>query len=353
MALTHGVEKERIMLKKIWCTVAIVGWLLCTAATAAFAQESFFKGKVIRIVVGFSPGGGFDTYARVIARHLAKHIPGNPTVIVENMPGAGSLIAANSIYKAAKPDGLTIGNWNGGLVLSQLFGLPGVEFDARKFHWIGSPLSLSAVVGLSKATGIANMKQWMAAKKPAQMGVTAPGSNLYDVPKILHAAIGLPMNFVVGYKGFDEIRLAIEAGEADGAAPAWPSARSTWSRALESGQVVIVVQTGAKRSPYLPNVPLAVEFAKDEEARQLIRAGTDSTSSINRAYSLPPGTPVERVQVLRKAFQNTMSDPELIAQAKKSKLEIEPISGEEVESAIADLFKLPPSVLAKLKEALK
>jgi tripartite-type tricarboxylate transporter receptor subunit TctC len=341
------------MLRRVWCSVAIVGLLLCTAADVVFAQESFFKGKVIRIVVGFSPGGGFDTYSRLIAQHLGKHIPGNPTVIVENMPGAGSLIAANYVFKAAKPDGLTIGNWNGGLVLSQLFKLPGVQFDARKFQWIGSPLNLSAVIGLSKTSGIANMQQWMAAKKQVQMGVTAPGSNLYDVPKILQAAIGLPMNFVIGYKGFDEIRLALEAGEVDAAAPAWPSARATWSRALETGQVVIVVQTGAKRSPYLPNVPLAIEFARDEEARQLIRAGTDSTSSINRAYSLPPATPVERVQLLRKAFQSTISDPELLAQAKKSKLEIEPISGEEVESAIADLFKLPPGVLAKLKEALK
>lgn len=341
------------MLKKVWFTVAIVGLLLGTTATLAFTQDSFFKGKVIRIVVGFSAGGGFDTYSRLIAQHLGKHIPGNPTVIVENMTGAGSLIAANHIYKVAKPDGLTIGNWNGGLVLSQLFGLPGIQFDARKFHWIGSPLNLSAVIGLSKATGITNMQQWMAAKKPVQMGVTAPGSNLYDVPKILQAAIGLPTNFVVGYKGFDEIRLALEAGEVDAAAPAWPSARATWSRALENGQVVIVVQTGAKRSPYLPNVPLAIEFAKNEEARQLIRAGTDSTSSINRAYSLPPETPVERVQLLRKAFQTTMSDPELIAQAKKAKLEFEPISGEEVESAIADLFKLPSSVLEKLKQALK
>jgi tripartite-type tricarboxylate transporter receptor subunit TctC len=351
MASAWKRKGEKLMAKRVWCTVAAMAWLLLTGP--GFAQEPFFKGKVIRIIVGFSPGGGFDTYSRFIARHMGKHIPGNPTVIVENMPGAGSLIAANHIFKVAKPDGLTIGNWNGGLVLGQLFGLPGIEFDARKFQWIGSPLNLSSIIGLSKATGITTMRQWMASKKPVQIGMTAPGSNLYDVPKILHAAIGLPMNFVLGYKGFDEIRLAIEAGEVDGAAPAWPSARATWSRALESGEVVIVVQTGTKPSPYIPNVPLAVDFAKDEEGRQLIRAGSDSTSTINRAYSLPPATPIERVQLLRKAFQSTMKDPELISQAKKSKLDLEPISGEEVEAVVADLFKLSPGVVAKLKEALK
>ena len=341
------------MVGRFWCLVAAIVWLLCAGTGIVFAQEPFFKGKVIRIVVGFSAGGGFDTYSRVLARHIGKHIPGNPTVIVENMAGAGSLIAANHVYKAAKPDGLTIGNWNGGLILGQLFGLPGIEFDARKFGWIGSPLKLTTVIALSKATGIKTMKQWIEAKKPVQIGMTAPGSNLYDVPKILHAAIGLPMNFVLGYKGFDEIRLAIEAGEVDGAAPAWPSARATWGRALESGDVIIVVQTGAKPSPYIPNVPLATAFARDEEGRQLIRAGSDAISDINRAYSLPPATPSERVQLLRKAFQSAMKDPELLDQAKKSKLDVEPITGEEVEAVVADLFKLSPAVVAKLKEALK
>jgi len=340
------------MVRKSLCVVAAIAWLLWVEGGILFAQEPFFKGKVVRIIVGFSPGAGFDTYSRVIARHIGKHIPGNPTVIVENMPGAGSLIAANHVYKVAKPDGLTIGNWNGGLMMGQLLGQPGTEFDSARFEWIGSPVGITPICLFSKRSGITSLEKWMSAKRPVDIGTISPGSNTHDVPKILQIALGLPTNLVSGYKGFSEIRLAIESGEVSGGCPTWESTGRTW-KAIETGDVVVVVHVIPKAHPDLPKVPVAMELAKTEEARQLIKAGIHDQNIINRLYSLPPGTRKDRVQILRRAFMETMKDPAFIADANKSKMEIDPISGEEVEAVVADLFKLSPAVVAKLKEALK
>ena len=194
--------------------IALFGFLLSASqVTRVNAQEPNFDGKTVRIVVGFSAGGGFDAYARAIARHLGKHIPGKPTIIVENMPGAGSLIAANFTYNQAKPDGLTIGHFIGGVVVGQLLGNPGAPFDSQKFEWIGAPSRLEAVCALTKTTGVIDIKSWMAVKTPVKLGATGPGSETYDVPRVLQAALGLPMQIVSGYKGTADIRLAAESGE--------------------------------------------------------------------------------------------------------------------------------------------
>jgi tripartite-type tricarboxylate transporter receptor subunit TctC len=192
----------------------------------------------------------------------------------------------------------------------------------------------------------------MASKTPAKMGGTAPGSNTDDVPKILKAALGLPVQLVSGYKGTADIRLAIESGELAGGCWGWDSIRATWQKGIESGEAVVVLQTLPKAHPDLPKVPLAISFAKTEEARQLIQAGIHNVSDIIRPYVLTPGTPKERVQSLRKAFADTMKDPEFLEDAKKSKLDVDPINGDELEKTVHGLFKLNPSVVAKLKEAL-
>ena len=319
----------------------------------SFAQESFYKGKTMRIVVGFAAGGGFDTYARVISRHMGRHIPGNPTIIVENMAGAGSLIAANHVYKVAKPDGLTLGHFGGGLFMQQLMGGPGIEFDAQKFEFLGVPIQDTRACALTKASGITSMEQWMAAKTPVKIGATAPGDLVHDAPKVLQAALNLPVQIVSGYKGTADIRLAAESGELSGGCWGWDSIKSTWAKALESGDAVMVVQMVSKPHPDLPKVPLAIKFAKSEEARQLIETGVTVPAITNRPYVVPPGTPKDRVQLLRKAFQDTMKDPEFLADATKSKLDIDPLGGEEVQKMVAGIFKLSPSLVARLKEALK
>jgi tripartite-type tricarboxylate transporter receptor subunit TctC len=182
-------------------------------ASAALAQQPFYQGKTVRIIVGAAAGGGYDTYSRTIARHIGKHIAGNPTFVVENMPGAGFLIAANHTYRVAKPDGLTIGHFIGGLFLQQLLGKPGVEFDAARFEYIGVPAQDNYVVGISKKTGITSMDQWMASKTVVKLGGVGAGSATDDIPKVLMATIGLPVQLVSGYSGTSTVRLAYDSGE--------------------------------------------------------------------------------------------------------------------------------------------
>jgi tripartite-type tricarboxylate transporter receptor subunit TctC len=308
----------------------------------------------MRIIAGASAGGAFDTYSRAMARHMGKHIPGNPsTIVVENMPGAGHLIAANYVYKVAKPDGLTIGHFNGGLVISQILGRPGIEFDALKFEYIGAPLKPSTLCTLTKASGITSMEKWMVSKTPVKLGSTGPGSNTDDYPRILKAALGVPIHLVTGFKGVADIRLAAEAGEVAGGCWGWETIKLMWLKAIESGDVVIVLQLLPKPHPDLPQVPLAIDFAKTDEARKLIQAGIYDAETYSRPFTLPPGTPKERVETLRNAFVATMKDPEFLAEAKKSKLDIEPVSGEELYRTIGRLFKLEPALVGSLKEILK
>lgn len=331
--------------------LAVVILTLSTGST--LAQEAFYKGKVVRLVVGFSAGGGFDVNARVIARHMGKHIPSNPSIIVENMTGAGSLIAANYVYKAAKPDGLTIGNFAGGLVMNQIFGQPGIEFDARKFIYIGVPAKSPPVCVLSKASGIDSMEKWLAAKNPVKLGGLSPGNTTDDVPKVLKSTIGLPVRVVSGYKGTSDIRLAVETGELDGACWNWESVSTTWRKSLQNGDIAVVLQTTPEPLPDLPKVPTAIKFAKTEEARKLIQVGIHDQYQILRLYTLPPDTPKERVDVLRRAFEQTMKDPEFKAEMDKANLPIDPVSGGELEKIINGFFKLDSGLVTKLKEILK
>jgi tripartite-type tricarboxylate transporter receptor subunit TctC len=321
-------------------------------AQLSFAQD-FYAGKTIRIIVGFPAGGGFDTYSRIIGRHFGKFIPGNPAVVVDNVTGAGSLVAANMIYKVAKPDGLTIGNFIGNLVSQQLFGGPGVEFDARKFEWIGVPTRDHVVCALTKASGITSIDAWMAAKPPVKLGGSAPGTTNDDSAKLLKAALGLPIQLVSGYKGTAPIKLAAESGEIDGGCWAWESIKVMWRQGLEAGQASIVLQAVPKAVPELSKVPVAIELAKTDEARKLIEVGIHATASITRPYALPPGTPKNRVEMLRRAFRETMKDKDFVAEAVKSKLDVDPVTGEEVEKIVAGLFKVDAATIAKMSEVLK
>lgn len=328
--------------------------VLAPLAVALAASDEFYRGKVIRLVVGFSAGGGFDTYARLVARYMGKYIPGNPTMVVENMTGAGSLIAANHVYKVARPDGLTIGSFNGNQILGQLVGAQGINFDARKMEWLGAPGYNHDLCVLNRQSGVSSGDQWLTLKTPLKLGGSAPGAPTDDGPKVLKEAIGLPLRIISGYKGTADIRMAVESGEVDGLCGfSWASVRATWRKAIESGQVAVVLQSAPKASPDLPNVPVAINFAKTPEARQLIEAGIHTPSSITYTYSLPPGTPQDRVKILRKAFSEMVKDKDFLSDAAKANLEIAPFTGEEVERNIEALFKTPPAVVAKLKDVIK
>lgn len=336
-----------------WLAIPVVAaMLLLVAAPVSSSSHDFYRGKTIRIIVGFAAGGGFDTYSRVIGRHMGRFIPGNPTFVVENMTGAGSLIAANYTYRVAKPDGLTIGHFIGGLIMQQVMGGSGIEFDARKFEFIGVPIKENVVCALRKESGITSLESWLAAKTPVKLGGTAPGSTTDDVAKTLRETIGLPIQLVSGYKGTADIRLAADSGEIAGGCWAWESVKVTWRKALENKDVLVVLQAIPEPHPELSGIPLAVNYAKTEQAKRLLDAGVHDTQIFTRPYVLPPGTPKERVQTLRKAFLDTLNDKAFRAEAEKTKLDVDPVPGERVEKIINGLFKLDPPLLAKLKEVL-
>ena len=340
------------IMKRISCQFIILVLLLLTFVPAR-GQDAFYRGKTVRIIVGASAGGGYDTYSRTIARHMGKHIPGNPAIIVDNMPGAGFLISANYMYKVAKPDGLTVGHFIGGLFLQQLLGKPGVEFDARKFEYIGVPAQDNYMLGVHKSTGITSIEQWLNSKTAVKLGGVGAGSATDDIPKVLAVAIGLPMQLVSGYKGTADVRLAFDSQEILGVCNSWESFKATWSKELSSGDVVIVLQNVAKPHPEQPRLPLAINYAKTDESQKLIKALVHSVGPTARPYVLPPGTPKDRVQILRKAFIDTTKDPEFLADASKAKLDINPLDGAELEKNVREVFNLDPKLIPRAKEILK
>jgi len=327
--------------------------LLSGAKTAAVAQTTFYEGKTVRIIVGLAAGGGYDLYARTLARHLGKHIAGNPAVVVDNMTGAGSIIAANYLFKIAKPDGLTIGHYLGGIALQQLLGKSGIEFDARRFRYIGVPAQDNFIIGVHKSTGITDVNAWIASKQMVKFGGIGPGAGSDDIPKILAATINLPAQVVSGYKGTADTRLAFNNGEVQATSNAWESTKSTWKNELNSGMLKVVLQANLKSHPELKNMPVSYEMAKTDEAKILMATVLRANSPTVRPFMAPPGTPEERVQILRKAFMAAMTDPELLAEAKKANLDINPLDGAELEQNVREIFKVEPPLIAKLKEILK
>ena len=332
--------------------VLLAGFLsFATLAGSACAQQ-YFQGKTVRIVVGLSPGGGFDTYARVIGRHLSKHVAGNPTVIVDNMPGAGSIVMTNYLYKVAKPDGLTVGHFNGAIILGQMLGQKGIQFDARRFEYLGAAVKEDVVCSLTKASGITSIDAWRASKTPVKLGGVAPGATPDNAGRILAAALGLPVQVVSGYKGTSGIRRAAESGELAGGCWSWESMFVTWRQSLESGVVKPIIQIVASSLPKLDQVPLAISLAKTPEERRLIEVGVQNSSAFARPFALPPGTPKDRVKLLHDGFHATLKDPAFLAEAKKARLGIDPVSGADMLKLVGDIFTLDAPLRAKLKAAL-
>ena len=282
------IQISNLLLLSCLMTVASVHW------KTSHAQTNFYEGKTIRLIVGFTAGGGYDAYTRTIGRHMGKHIPGNPVMIVENMPGAGSMISANYVYKAAKPDGLTIGHFIGGLFLQQLLGKPGIEFDAAKFQYVGVPAQDNFVIGVAKSAGITDVESWLASKQIVKFGGVASGSGSDDVPNVLKATLGLPIQLVSGYKGTADVRLAFNSGEVAGLSNSWESTKSTWRKELETGELKLVLQATLKPHPEFPKLPMALNYAKNDEAKRLISTVARVHGPTVRPYVLPPNTPKER-----------------------------------------------------------
>ena len=318
---------------------------------ASVQADDFLKDKTLTFIVGYSPGGTYDQYTRLIARHINKHVPGNPTRIVENMPGAGGIIAANHLYNRVKPDGLTIAAWASPLILQHVMGNEATKFDGRKVGWIGIPGPYDTACHFNRESGIATVDDWFAAKRPLKIASIGPGTSLSDVPKLLKVALGLPLDMVEGYKGGAEARLAVESGEVDGLCASWQATKVSWRSQMDSGKIRVVLQATLKSHPDLKNVPLAISYAKTDEARTLLRVA-DNVHVYQFPYSVAPGTPPDRLQVLQEGFVKTLRDPELLAEAKKADLEIAPIDGVTTAKTFAGLYELSPSLVAKLKAIL-
>jgi tripartite-type tricarboxylate transporter receptor subunit TctC len=331
-----------------FCGAALALTVLC--AGAASGQE-VYRGKVLHFIVGYSPGGSFDQYTRLIARHIGKHIPGSPSTVVENMPGAGGIIAANHLYNRAKPDGLTVGAWAAPLVLQHVLGNDAIKFDGRKFGYLGVPSPYDTGCYFNRESNIKTMEEWLAAKRPVKISSIGPGTSTSDVPKLLRAALRLPMEIVEGYKGGAEARLAVVSGEVDAFCGSWQATKMVWRSEMESGKIRLVVQVALKVHPELMHVPLAIQYAKDEQARLLLRIA-DHAHGYQFPYSVPPGTPPERLQILQKAFMEALRDRELLAEARKADLEVDPVDGPTVAKIFAGLYELEAGTVAQLRQLL-
>ncbi len=336
--------------KKIFLLVmASVSFAIGTQP-AVQAQE-FYKDKTLTIVVGYSPGGSFDLYARVLARYIGRYLPGNPTRIVENMTGAGGLIAANHLYNRVKPDGLTIGAWAAPLVLQQIMGNEAAQFDGRKFGYLGIPSPYDTVCTFNQQSGIAKMDDWMNSKRPQKISAIGPGTSTSDIPKLLKASLNLPMDVIDGYKGGADARLAVESGEVDGYCGSWGTVETVWRAAFDSKKIHPVLQASLKSHPKYKQIPLAISYAKTEEARELLIVA-DNAHGAQFPFSVSPGMTRERLEMLQRAFMRTFKDADLTAEAKRSQLDIDPIDGPTITKTLTNLYDLKPATIAKLKDIL-
>ena len=321
------------------------------------AQAPFYAGKTVRIVVGYTPGGTNDLWARVIAQHMPKYIPGNPTFIVQNMPGAGSLVAANHVYGVAKPDGLTLGLIAPALYFDQLIGRKEVQFDWSKFAWIGTPERGDEMLSMRSDTGFKSVDDIRKSSEPPKCGATGPGTSGYYFPKLLEEALGLKFNLVLGYPGASEVDLAIEKGEVQcraGTISAFFGREPgrTWAK---TGFVRIIVQGGSKRDERLPDVPTVYELIEKQRTAEAIKRLAKvllSPADIGRPIVGTSGIPADQVKLLRTAFTKALSDPELLAEAKKRGWEASPVSGEHLEAIAKEVIAQPPEVIQRLKAIL-
>jgi tripartite-type tricarboxylate transporter receptor subunit TctC len=317
----------------------------------ADAVEDFYKGRTITVLIGYSVGGGYDTHARVLAHHLGKHIPGNPAIVTQNMPGAGSLRAANYIYNAAAKDGTTLGVFARGMAMEPLIGGTNAKFDATKLTWIGSAAN---EISLCATYATSPVKNWNdALSKEFTVAGNGSGSDPDVFANVLRNRFGVKNRLISGYPGSAEISLAMERGEIDGRCGwSWSSIKAEKSQWLAEHKLNLIVQLALEKAADLPNVPLITELATDDRQRQILKL-IFSRQTMGRPFAGPPGIPAERAEALRKAFDLTMKDPEFLAEAEKRGLEINPVSGHDLEKLITELYQTPKDIVAEAHEAIE
>ena len=321
------------------------------------AQGPFYQGKSINFIIGNQAGGLYDLWARLFANHIGKQIPGNPNVIVQNMPAAGSLVAANYLYNVAKPDGLTIGAVIPGIYLDQLIGRKEVQFDWARFNWIGTPEQTEWVFINRADHPYKSIEDIRAAKEPAKCGSTGTGSFLYQVPKLLEETLGIKLNLITGYTGGPDVDLAIERGEVHCRSISTTAffGREPYLSWGKNGFVRPLAQTGKKRETSLADVPTLYELMdqyKTPETGRRLATVILAANVFGRPMNTAPGVPGERVRILREAWNRTVKDAEFLADAKKRGWPVEPVAGEALESLAKEVMAQPPEVVQRLKKFL-
>src|SRR5579862_5268269 len=338
---------------KFWSSLAVTTAALAFGANLAIAADvaSFYKGRTITLDIGYSAGGGYDIYARVLARHLGDHIPGNPTVIPQNMPGAGSLKAANYLYNIAPKDGTVLATFARGMAMEPLLDTQGIEFDAQKLTWIGSITNEVSVCAFRSDSGIATWQDMLT--KQFTVGGTGSGSDTDVFPNALRNLFHMNMKLATGYPGGEDVVLALERGEVNGRCGwSWSSLMSRNRSLYESKQIFVPIQLSLQKHEDLPNVPLVMDEAKDPTQEAVLKL-IFARQTMARPYAAPPGLPPERVAALRQAFLDTMKDPAYLAEAKQTDLEVRPVSGDDVQKLVAELYRSSPDVVKVAADAIK
>ena len=343
-------------LTRFCASVAAAGLFAGLAFNPAHAADpvaDFYKGRTVQVIVGFGPGGGYDLYARTLARYMGRHIPGNPTMVPQNMPGAGGIKVMNYLYNVARKDGTAIGTFARGLAIEPLLGhAQGTEFDATKFGWVGSISNEVSVCAFWSTSGI---KTWNDVQtKPTTIGASASGADSEIFPTVLRNLFHLPTKIVTGFSnGGADINLGMERGEIAGRCGwSWSSLLSQSKPLLDGKKINIVLQLALQKHEDLPDVPSVMDLATTPQNKAALKLIV-SRQSIARPFAAPPGLPAERLKALRAAFDATMKDPQFLAEAKKLELEVRPVSGADVEKLIKEIYASPPAVVKLAADAEK
>ena len=328
---------------------------LVTALPGSMARAQspadFYKGKTVEFYIGYSVGGGYDLYARTIARHIGKHIPGNPTVVPKNMEGAGSLRLANWLFRVGAKDGSVIGTIGRGTGFDPILGQQGAQFDGTKFTWLGSANNeVSVCVSWNATSGIAKFEDLL--NKEMTVGGTSSSADTDQFPRIMNGVLGTKMRIVSGYPGGNDVVLAMERGEVKGRCGwSWSSVMSTHRVWLDEKKMTVLAQLALQKHPDLPDVPLIIDLAKTDEQKQILKL-IFARQVMGRPYLAPPGIPADRAAALRQAFMDTMTDKDFLADAEKAQLEITPVDGAGIQKLVTEVYQTPPEVAKKAAELL-
>ena len=328
--------------------------LVLLALFASFScgaqEEKFFVGKQITLLIGFGAGGGYDLYGRTVIAHMARHIPGNPAMVASNMPGAGGLELMNNLANLAPRDGTVIATFASGMPTAPFFNPEQAKFDPTRLGWIGAVNSEEFIDIAWHNAPVQSLADL--ARRELIIAGAAPGDATVDLPRLVNAVLGLHYHIVLGYKAMNEMELAMERGEIEGiAGTTWTSLRARHADWLAERAVTVIAQYGAKPNPELPGVPLMIALAKTEPEREALDL-LFSRQEMGRPFAAPPGLPSERLAVLRRAFDATMTDPLFLADAAKRQFELDPKSGTEVSALVAKIAATPPAVVARVKAIL-